>query len=143
MRAVLDDLCASDDAAAAVIDAARSIGVDPFDFCAHRYGLGAETVLQRAAAWARLAFSPTVPLMRDPPAPVQRLDDLAETRKIRARLFDRDIVYFAPRMEQLLRLEAEIATHPEIRRSTCLVPANAITAALAVDRRGRRTPLAG
>ena len=136
MRAVLDDLCASDDEAAAVIDAARSIGVDPFDFCAHRYGLGAETVLQRAAAWARLAFSPNVPLMRDPPAPVQRLDELAETRKIRARLFDRDIVYFAPRMEQLLRLEAEIATHPEIRRSTCLVPANAITAALAATNAG-------
>ncbi len=81
IAAVLQDFCGSDDDAIAVIAAAKAIGVDPLDYCAHRYKLGAAKVLQRAASWAGLAFSPTVPFTGAAPEPAQRLDDFATTRR--------------------------------------------------------------
>lgn len=131
VRALLRELCRTDRQAEAVLAAARLAGVDAYDFCVHRYGLGPLEVGQRAADWTGLAFSPVVPVTEGALADARRLDGLGEIRSIRQRLFDREVLYVAPRFDQLLQLRAHFARHPEARRATCMVPASAVRAALA------------
>jgi glycosyltransferase XagB len=131
VRAVLGEFCRSDDDAAAILASARALRVDPLDYCIHRYGLGTIRVLERAADWAGLAFSPAVPSTDGSRVELKRLDGLAETRSIRARLYDREVLYLAPRFEEFIGLRSYVAEHPGMRRTTCIAPASAIRAALA------------
>ena len=40
-----------------ILLAAETIGAEPLEFCAHRFGLGMHATWERAAEWAGLAFS--------------------------------------------------------------------------------------
>lgn len=115
---------------ARIAEASQALGIDPLDFCAQRFGLGATITWQRAAEWAGLAFSPEAPasvLVSETPG---RLDALAQVRTCRARVFDRDIVLVAPTAAQFVALRASIARKPNLARTVCVVEPSALRVAL-------------
>ena len=130
VRALLGELCGTDADAGAVLSAARSLDIDPLDYCAHRYRLGADEVARRAAAWADLAFSPVVPNHGPGRITVRRFEGLAEARSVRGHVFDREVIYIAPHFEELIRLKDYARQHPEVRSSTCIAPPGAIRGVL-------------
>jgi cellulose synthase/poly-beta-1,6-N-acetylglucosamine synthase-like glycosyltransferase len=131
IAAVLEGLRLSGRQAEAVLAAARELDVDPLDFCSHRYGLGPDEALRRAAAWAGFAFSPVVPNTGGARVALRRIDNFASVRSIREPLYDREVTYIAPTCDDLVHLKAYAAFHPGIRRTTCIAPAHAIRTALA------------
>lgn len=130
IHAMLGDACRDAGKAARVIDLARELGVDPIDYCARRFGLGDDVVMERAAHWAGLGFSRAIPQIADPPA-VRRLDLLAGVRTIRGRVSGRDITFYAPDFDKLLHLRAALVTNPGLARHLCIVPPRVIRAELA------------
>lgn len=115
------------------LDAALELDVDPLDYCSHRFKLSEHQVMERAASWAGLTFSPRIPNTLPGSPIVQRIDTLGEIRTVRARLFDREIVYSAPRFMQFVKLREQVERDPAFRRHLCVVPASAIRAQLAED----------
>ena len=115
------------------LDAALELDVDPLDYCSHRFRLSEHEVMERAALWAGLTFSPRIPNTLPGNPIVQRIDTLGEIRTVRARLFDREIVYSAPRFMQFVKLREQVERDPAFRRHLCVVPASAIRAQLAED----------
>ena len=131
VRALLPEYIRSDADAEAVLAAAGRLGVDPLDYCIHRYPPGADVVMERGAHWAGLAFSPAVPRTGNNHVDIARLDELAGHRSMRAMLFDREITYIAPKFSELANLRTYVAAHPDFRRRSCVVPPRAIRSALA------------
>lgn len=113
-----------------MLRAAARLVVDPLDYCVHRHGLTAAMALERAAIWAGLPYSAAVPPTASGSAKIRRLDSLAEVRTIRVKVGDRDVVYCAPRFEEILRLSAHVRDHPQQRENLCLVPIKALRAEL-------------
>src|SRR3954466_6601290 len=90
LRAVLRDNCGTDELAREYLSAAERLGVDPLDYCAHRFGLGNAIVWQRAAAWARVQFATATPSKLAPPL-IDRLEFLGEIRSFRQQVLGQDI----------------------------------------------------
>jgi cellulose synthase/poly-beta-1,6-N-acetylglucosamine synthase-like glycosyltransferase len=130
LRFILPEAAPDDAAAATHLSTCRTLGVDPLDYAAHRFELGDIMVLERAARWAGLAFSPVIPPMQGRPD-FHRLDSLAEVRTVRARLLGRDVSYIAPLFDEVLKLKARLAEKPEVGHELCLVPVDAIRAEVA------------
>lgn len=124
------DAAPSDADALALLHRAAALAVDPVDYCIHRFGLSAATVMERAAAWADLAFSRAVPATSRGSTQIRRIDSLAEVRTIRAKLGEREMVYCAPRFEELLRLGAHATQHPELQTQLRVVPIDELRAEL-------------
>jgi len=129
--AALEEYCRSQDDAVAILAAAASLGVDPLDYCMHRFGVPAHVVMERAAHWAGLAFSRIIPKTADVPPDAVRLDALAQIRSVREMLYDRQVTYFAPKFEELVRLRPIVAKDVQLRRRLCVVPGATIRASLA------------
>lgn len=106
----------------AILEGAARLSIDPIDHCIHLHGLSPATAMERAAAWAGLRYSPTVPRASFASARVARIDGLAEIRTIRARQADREIIYCAPRCAELVGLRRYVERNPEVRDRICLVP---------------------
>jgi len=114
-----------------ILLAAETIGAEPLEFCAHRFGLGMHATWERAAEWAGLAFSAEAPasiLVGDTPL---RLDALARVRTCRARVFDREIVLAAPGAEQFVALRQSLERKPDLARKICVVEPRVLRTALA------------
>ncbi len=126
LGAVLFGQVDNDDEVLQHLEAALLLEVDPLDYCAHRFRLGESVVMERAAAWAGLAFAPSVPRTVPGSARIRRLDALAEARTIRTQLFNREVVYGAPSFQQFIALGQHVRSVPEFRRRFCVVPASAI-----------------
>lgn len=112
------------------LEAALAMEVDPLDYAAHRFGLGDELVMERAALWAGLAFSPRVPEAVRGSLGIRRLDSLGDVRAVRAKLYGRDVVFASPRFEQFIALRAHIGAKPDFRQRLCVVPRRALTSEL-------------
>lgn len=112
------------------LEAALGLEVDPLDYCAHRFGLGEALVMERAAAWAGLVFSQRIPNTLPGSPVIARIERLGEVRAVRAKLFEREVIYCAPRFAAFLKLRRYAARHPEIRRNVCVVPEVALRAEL-------------
>ena len=84
--------------------------------------------MERAAAWAGLPYSATVPRVHHNGTPIRRIDSLADVRTIRATADSREIVFCAPGFGGLLGLATHIRDHPELRQQVCLVPIDALRA---------------
>jgi len=115
---------------ARILAAAARRGVEPLEFCAHRFGLDAASVWERAAEWANLAFFPSIGpgiLISEPPT---RLDALAEIRTGRGRIFDRDIVFVAPAADHFVTLATSIRERPHLRATIAVTTPAALRAAL-------------
>jgi cellulose synthase/poly-beta-1,6-N-acetylglucosamine synthase-like glycosyltransferase len=99
--------------------------VDPLEYCAHRFGLGNAEVWQRAAGWAEMQFAVETP-SRLPAAPhVAKLDHMGDVRTMRQAVLGEDIVFIAPRFNQVLAL-AGVAAH--LKRRIRFAPPDAIEA---------------
>jgi len=131
VRVLLRERVRTDAEADAVLSSAARLGVDPLDYCIHRFSLGDEEVIERGAHWAGLAFSPVVPCTGNNHVDMTRLDELAGRRSMREILFDREITFIAPKFSELVSLKGYAAAHPDFRRHTCVAPPRAIRAALA------------
>ena len=114
------------------LGAALELEVDPLDYCAHRFGLGEAMVMERAADWAGLAFAARIPNTLPGSPIIERIDSLGEIRTVRARLFDREVIYSAPRFAEFLKLRDHAERNEVFRRRFCVVPESAIRAELAV-----------
>jgi hypothetical protein len=112
------------------LDAAAELRVDPLDYCAHRFGLGAGIVWERAAAWAGLAFFPDIPAGALTAPPPQRLDALATARTAAGRLYDRRVLFAAPRCAEFVALRRAQADRPDLSARLCIVPPARLRAAL-------------
>ena len=115
---------------ARIAAAAERRGIDPLEFCAHRFGLDAASVWERAATWAGLAYIPSIGpgiLISEPPI---RLDALAEIRTGRGRIFDRDIALVAPTASYFLTLAASVRERPHLRATIAVTTPAALRAAL-------------
>jgi glycosyltransferase XagB len=130
---VLHDQLQEIDDVTSHLEAALELEVDPLDYCSNRFDLGEREVMERAAAWAGLAFAPGIPHTLPGGSIIQRIDTLGEIRTVRAMLFDREIVYSAPRFMQFVKLREQVERDPSFSRHLCVVPASAIRAQLAED----------
>ena len=133
VMAMLGETARQPDAADLVLSHAAALGVDPIDYCAHRFGLGEAVALERAAHWAGFAFSEKVPSIVVGSPKIRRLDNLADIRTIRGMLYDRDVTFCAPRFAELLNLAKARLKTPDMARHLCVVPARAIRTALAAS----------
>lgn len=130
---VLDDQLRHSGDVTSHLEAALALGVDPLDYCSNRFQLSEPEVMERAATWAGLAFAPGIPNTLPGNPVIQRIDTLGEIRTVMARLFDREIVYSAPRFMQFVKLREQVERDPAFRRHLCVVPASALRAQLAQD----------
>ncbi len=105
LRAVLRNHCASDDAARRHLAEAARLGVDALDYCAHRFGLGSETVWRRAAGWAGFTFAAQTP-HRGPLPALRGIEHLGGARTLRQRVLGKDVVFCAPAFERVIALAA-------------------------------------
>ena len=113
------------------LETALALEVDPLDYCANRFGLGHDLVMERAATWAGLTFATRVPSTRPGSPVIERIERLGEVRTVRAKLFNHEVIYSAPRFSEFLALSRHAKRHPDFRRSFCVVPESAIRAELA------------
>jgi len=130
LHAILAGQIDGEDEARFHLDAALALEVDPLDYCAARFGLGHERVMERAAQWAGLVFVPRVPKALPGSPVIERIEQLGTVRTIRARLFDREVIYSAPRFSEFIRLRRHGWRNPEFRRNFCVAPEAAIRAEL-------------
>lgn len=126
LRAVLRENCPTDLAARHHLTEAHQLGVDPLDYCSHRFGLGNVQVWNRAASWAGLRFAALTP-SRLPVTPIDRIDQLHDIRSFRQSVLGEDVVFVAPRFPHMLKLSV---ASPEHRRQVRVVPPEAIEAGL-------------
>ena len=123
---MLRENCGTEALAGDYLNAAAVLGVDPLDYCSHRFGLGNALVWQRAAEWAGVQFAATTPTKLKPPR-IDRLDFLGEIRSFRQEVLGKDMVFIAPGFAQVPKLanaEASIKAHLRF------VPPEAIEAGL-------------
>jgi cellulose synthase/poly-beta-1,6-N-acetylglucosamine synthase-like glycosyltransferase len=116
-----------------VLAAAAELDVDPLDYCARRFGLSDAVVLERAACWAGLGFSPTVPRIAPGGAELRRVDALASVRVLRAVGAGGERFYLAPQFDELVMLRRRVAEQPWLANEICIVPRAAIRTELATS----------
>lgn len=102
--------------------AANAAGIDIIDYCVHHCGLSDAEVMARAARWAGIAFSPAIPHTMSGVPALPRLEHLATARSVRGWLYDREVVYAAPRFAEFISLADRVASDPEFHRNFCVVP---------------------
>ncbi|HEX4296939.1 MAG TPA: glycosyltransferase family 2 protein, partial [Devosia sp.] len=127
LRAVLRENCSTDIAARKHLNEAERLGVDPLDYCAHRFGIGNETAWRRAAQWAGVPFAATTPSRLFAPA-IDHLERLAGVRTLRQSVLGEEIVFVAPGFASALSFRN---ASPAARRRVRFVPPDAIEAGLA------------
>ncbi len=113
-----------------ILARAEALRVDPFDFIRIRLGLDEALIYERAARWSTLAFSAIVPDIGRLPGRLARIGELAQVRSLRLELFDREILFVAPRFRQFLALSGQSHANPETRRRVCIVPPGELRRAL-------------
>ncbi len=125
------------DQARQALGLAAGLGIDPLDFARTRLGLEEALIYQRAAKWAGLAYSGIVPAIARFPGPLARVSELSGVRSMRLELFDREILFVAPRFAHIPALAMQGAANPETRRRICIVPPAELRRSLADRSRDR------
>ncbi len=125
------------DKARQILCAAAGLGIDPLDFARTRLGLDEALIYRRAATWAGLAYSGVVPAIARFPGPLARVSELSGIRSMRLSLFDREILFVAPRFAHFAALAMRGKVNPETRRRICIVPLSELRRALAERSRYR------
>ncbi|MDB5506005.1 MAG: glycosyltransferase [Devosia sp.] len=123
--------CASSAEARAILDAALALEVDPIDYCARRTGLGERLVLKRAATWAGIGYSETIPGGVASAAEGARTDHLTGCRAVAIRHGGRERHFITPSFAQVLEIEARRTHRPELSLTHCFVHHSVLRAALA------------
>ena len=103
LRAVLRENCNTEQIARTHLNEAARGGIDPLDYCAHRFGLGNTLVWRRAAQWAGFAFAETTPIRGRLPR-MDRIDHLGQMRTLRRDVLGQELQFVAPSFAQVLQL---------------------------------------
>lgn len=120
-----------------MLDKAAALGVDPIDHCIHRHGITRATALERAASWAGLPFSASVPSITLGSAQIRSIDALADVRTVRAKHELGETLYCAPRFDELLKLAVYVRAHPENSSRLRVVPIDVLRTALVASNASR------
>jgi len=130
-RFVLGQACSSDTQAQDMLERAMIAQVEPLDYFAANLNINETIIYERAANWCAIAFSPVVPA-RVPSNPrVTRLEALAHVKTLRARIFDRDVLFTSAGLAELVRIKKQLCLHPQLHRRICLVPPRALRQGIA------------
>ncbi len=122
LRALLRENCGSDAAARQHLSEAARLGVDPLDYCAHRFGLGHATVGRRAAQWAGFTFAERTPSRIAAPK-IDRIEHLGQARTLRQSVLGTNTIFVSPRFEQVLNFRT---AGDDLRAHVRFVPPDAI-----------------
>lgn len=117
------------DAASArsVLETALVAEADPMRYACARFAIDPADGMARAAAWADLVYSDTVPELPVAAAPsALRLDNLHAIRMVRLMVTDREVAFASPDFFGLINLRRARLAKPALRRRLCLVPAAAM-----------------
>ena len=109
---------------------AEAAGIDLIEHFTHAFGLSEELVMERAARWAGLAYTATLPADAGEGAVLPELDRLAEARALRLRVDGREMVFAAPRFGEFVTLARYFVDHPDFQPRFCVVPARRLRRAL-------------
>jgi len=126
VRHVLANHCSSDAQAFHVLEQAMIAEVEPLEYFATHLNINETLVYERAAQWCSVAFSPVVPSEVPANPQVSRLEKLAHVKTLRARIFDRDILFTSAGLTELVRIKKQLCLHPELHKRICLVPPRAL-----------------
>ncbi|HHG89798.1 MAG TPA: glycosyltransferase [Devosia sp.] len=130
-RFVLGSACKSDKQALDILELALISETEPLGYFAIHAGISEEDIYARAAEWCGLAFSPVVPRPVPANPSVMHPEALAEVRTLRAKVFDRDVLFTCAGFSELLNIRTRLVKQPELGNSICIVPPRALRSGLA------------
>ncbi|WP_424982135.1 glycosyltransferase family 2 protein [Maritalea sp. S77] len=106
----------------ALIEEARVQKLDALRLCAARYNLSETELYERASTLIGMAFHPAVPHGAVKMPQVDHLEHLTDIRQVKAKIFDRDLVFAAPTLDGFVTLHARLQRNDNLRRQICIVP---------------------
>jgi len=129
-RFVLGTACSSDQHAISMLEQALLAETEPLVYFAIHLNIDEAIIYRRAANWCGLAFSETVPAQVPANPAIARIDSLAFVKTIRAKLFDRDVLFTSAGFNEILRIRKQLVLQPDIGGRICLVPPRALRVGL-------------
>ncbi len=130
IRFVLGAACKSDQQALFLLEQALSAESEPLVYFAIHLNIDETIIYQRAANWCGMAFSETVPAKVPANPTIARIDAIAFVKTIRAKLFDRDVLFTSAGFSEILRIREQLILQPDLGGRICLVPPRAIRVGL-------------
>jgi hypothetical protein len=104
IRAIMGEFCPDEPSAVRLLDRALELEVDPLDYCAATLRMGETHVMERAAAWAGLAFAEAVPSAFDRDMAPNRLEAIPQAKLVSIVSGEQRWIYAAPGFLDVLRL---------------------------------------
>ena len=104
IRAIMGEFCPDEPSAVRLLDWALELEVDPLDYCAATLRMGETHVMERAAAWAGLAFAEAVPSAFDRDMAPNRLEAIPQAKLVSIVSGEQRWIYAAPGFLDVLRL---------------------------------------
>lgn len=129
-RFVLGDTCVTDKQAIDLLERALIAETEPLVYFAMHSKISEELVYERAAQWCGLAFSPVVPQLVSASPQIVRIEALAFVKTLRARLYDRDVLFTSGGFTEFLNIGEKLARKPELGSRICVVPPRALRSGL-------------
>jgi len=130
IRFVLGSTCKSDQQALFLLEQALLAEAEPLVYFAIHQNIDETVIYQRAAQWSGMAFSETVPIKVPANPTIARIDAIAFVKTIRAKLFDRDVLFTSAGFSEILRIREQLILQPDLGGRICLVPPRAIRVGL-------------
>ncbi|VAW19287.1 Glycosyl transferase, group 2 family protein [hydrothermal vent metagenome] len=130
IRFVLGSTCKSDQQALFMLEQALLAEVEPLVYFAIHLNIDETIIYQRAAQWCGMAFSEIVPSKVPANPTIARIDAIAFVKTIRAKLFDRDVLFTSAGFSEILRIREQLVLQPDLGGRICLVPPRAIRVGL-------------
>lgn len=130
IRFVLGDTCRTDKEAIDFLERALISETEPLTYFAIHSKIGEEVLYERAAQWCGLAFSPVVPRQVAANPHITRVEALADVKTLRAKLFDRDVLFTTAGFTELLNIRERMSKNPGLAERICVVPPRALRSGL-------------
>ncbi len=130
VRFVLGNTCRNDNQALDLLELALVSESEPLTFFAIHARIDEAEVYARAAEWCGLAFSPVVPRQVPTNPEIIRAEALADVKTLRAKVFDRDVLFTCAGFSELLNIRTQLIKRPELGNSICIVPPRALRSGL-------------
>lgn len=126
VRFVLGEACQSDKQALKILDQALLSETEPLIYFSIYYKISDRVIYARAAQWCGLAYSDVVPSQVPTNPKIVHVDALAHVKTLRAKIFDRDVLFTSAGFVELVRIREQLLVQPELKTKICLVPPKGI-----------------
>lgn len=130
IRHVLGAYCESDVHARAWLDQALTAECEPFHFFSVHFNLPEAVIYDRAAQWAGLMFSSTIPAQVSAGVNISNMDALADVKSLRADIEERNVLFTSPGFSETVRIKEQLLHQPDLAGRICLVPPAALRGGL-------------